>query len=169
MTTIDAKMHVLGIEPIYDDFRPLRREKLIELERTLGARIPASYKAFLQQFGCSYTPGRVVCVRSIAQPPSEVTSGNTLELGVFLGAGEKTHDLLRTMALNGDRLPPRGLPFANDPSGNLFLLRCENPEEVYFWSHMHDEEGETFDRHGSSLTLVATSFEDFVARLEVCG
>ena len=76
------------------------------------------------------------------------------------------NNILLKQKYAGDRVPENFLPIAREALGNLILLSVKNADrgKIYFWDHeMEADDGEVPDY--SNLTLIANSFEEFIASL----
>jgi hypothetical protein len=109
---------------------PLKKTDIEKIEQSLGIELP---KALRQQYLKSNggTPARVVFV----------TEDDEITVDYFLPL--KSRSKLLPTALEAYRslqeekaVPPHFFPFADDPSGDLFLVDTSTPDgQVYFWVH----------------------------------
>lgn len=85
----------------------------------------------------------------------------------FLGIKKSFNDnILLKQKDAGLRFPNNFIPIGSDVYGNLILLSVKNADrgKIYFWDHeMEADNGEIPDY--SNLTLIANSFEEFIASL----
>ena len=92
-------------------------------------------------------------------------------VGWFLGIQQGEYDDLRKhLEVFRDRVPPKLLPIARDPGGNLICIAVSGPArgKVYFWDHEEEvEEGETPDYR--NISLITHSFEGILRSLTLLG
>jgi hypothetical protein len=177
MITIEQKLGLLGMKPIYGSYLPLAPDEISRIEHLVGSELPPDYKAFISKFGCAYFPDSEVAVRPISRPLPGITDTGLLEISAILGGGNKGHRVLLTLELLRGRMPENMVPIADDHSANVFCLEAGKTGRgaVYFWSSMHEPSGEDYVSKGmlvpddllfQNLTHVAESFSDFFMRLE---
>lgn len=137
---------------IEDDHGPLGPEELAAFEKTIGARLPADYRAFLEK-------------HNGGEPdPADFQFGtgdytdSTVE--VFLGVGIEDDDFATWLDVYKGRIPPELLAIARDPLGNVIVLciRGEQRGAVMFWDH--DEE--TAPPGWSNVHRISSSFTEFL-------
>jgi hypothetical protein len=66
-----------------------------------------------------------------------------------------------------NRLPSWYIPIANDSGGNLYIMSLyeENRGVVAFWDHENEAEEGQADQYFDNVSLVASSFTDFLNQL----
>jgi hypothetical protein len=144
----------------------LSEDELEALERQLGARLPADYRAFLTTYG-GYAFDQLVTF-PYRQP---YAGGERGVLSVFFGnlPGD-AYDLLRNRNTYRGRVPSDLLPVATDPGGNLIALALggEHKGKLYFWDHEEEEMVEEGKAPGySNVYLIANSFDDLMDSLKI--
>ncbi len=165
--------------PSGEDFIPCSEEDLAEVESILGETLPREYKEFVLKYGWShYEPSAVV--RTIEKPPSDVTINDDLAvpIGNFFGGDFKGTSLLFHLKVSPiyEFFPEQMLAIADDVMTNQFLLGLKGEErnKVFFWFREGLIEPEHYEEEGlkvpgdwkrKNLTLVATSFTDFLDRV----
>jgi hypothetical protein len=173
---IESKLLEIGITPLDENaYTPLTPEEVAELEALLGASLPADYKAFVTKYGESHF-SEIVDVRAIQSPPKHISDNELLDFSTFYGSNAAGNGLLAFVAILQGRMPRTMFPFARDHSGNSFCL-CVNGTDrnkIYLWDHESEPAEEDYVERGlpvpndlwyRNLTLVATSFTDFIGRL----
>jgi hypothetical protein len=131
---------------------------LSAVEEMWGFNLPKDYREFLLK-----TNG--------GQPEKPLFSFYEQDHGScidhFFGIKKSFNDNILLKQKNaGIRFPDNFLPIAREICGNLILLSVKNADrgKIYFWDHeMEADEGEIPDY--SNLTLIANSFEEFIASL----
>ena len=132
---------------------PADEQAVHAFELRYGVQIPPSYLKFL-------------LAHDGARPEVNVLSGNQWEqemvaVDEFLGLSDGVVETISDVwDAYGDRIPRGWFPFATAEGGNTLLLAIEGPGygRVAFWDH--ELVGEPV-----ALTVVAGSFDDFLARL----
>lgn len=128
---------------------------LVLLQSSLEYALPADYTVFLTRFG-----------------------SGSLALNEYVGSTEVARDiaihkfftvteLVDPHAWWIGRVPEGFLPIADSAGGNLICLALHDEDRgaVYFWDHSWEaEEDEIPDMR--NMTLVATSFTDFLVNLQ---
>ncbi|MCA9816925.1 MAG: SMI1/KNR4 family protein [Candidatus Obscuribacterales bacterium] len=166
--------------PSGNDFTPCSEQELIEVERILEAPLPVDYRQFVLKYGWShYEPSAVI--RTIEKPPPEVTWNDDedfVPFGNFFGSDCDSTGLLSMV--QGfpiyQQIPENMIAFADDICCNEFLLGLSgaDKDKIYFWfrdgliePEHYEEEGleVPIDWRRRNLTLVATSFSDFLERV----
>jgi hypothetical protein len=127
----------------------------IVFEKDWGFKFPASYRDFLLKHnGGRPEPDSF----SFMERPG---AGSTIQY--FFGFTTNYMNLLTMEKRRGERILKRLFPIANDCGGNLIFISVMNPDrgKIYFWDHNQ----ETDPPDDSNLTLIADSFEEFLAGL----
>jgi hypothetical protein len=128
-------------------YRPLSAEQVVEVERRLGASLPADYKQFVLEFGeCRFEDDVLV----------RVDGSEDIPLDVFYGAPDPARprgDLL--WILEGEFEPPRFLQFASDFLGDRLVLDAVTGR--VYWRNYYSATGES--------EPVASSFTDLLDRM----
>ncbi|MBN9565604.1 MAG: SMI1/KNR4 family protein [Alphaproteobacteria bacterium] len=144
------------------NFGPLNENVLEALEQVWEFKLPSSYRDFLLR----YNGG--IPVNDTFYFKKDPSSGSIVQL--FLGVTPEKHaNLLGHLRTYQGRILDTMFPIAYDPSGNLILLVVKGPdrEKVFFWDHELEADSEWGQEPNySNLTLVADSFEEFVANLK---
>jgi cell wall assembly regulator SMI1 len=144
---------------IVESEAPVTKERIEEVEQTLGIKLPEQYKAFLLKHnGGGPRPSEFLYLREGEEPQEGIVSWF---LAIHDGAQENFLDYYRTFQ---HRIPKGTLPIARDPGGSLIVLGLEEPlrGKVFFW----DKESEPLDGSPTEPELlywVADSFEDFLS------
>lgn len=138
---------------------PMGLAELSALERRLGVTLPQAYRDFLLQVGG-------VLFHSTNVSPIEIRAqfGNVEHVCVLFGSEADRGALLENMEDYQGRIPKNPIPIGSDPYGNLHCLGVRGKElgKIYFWDH--EGPGKT-EQDWKNVTLVASSFEDFIDRL----
>jgi hypothetical protein len=161
-------------------FHPLPEEEIKGIEAYLHAPLPSDYRSFLSEIGGAVIDG-LVSFRPLTQLPTCEPDGNE-PFSYFYGAECEGFDgLLASIKLYRDqkRIPLDLIPIGANMFGDQMCLAIggKDRERVFFWDH-EDERSELdyWELHGPNASvpreflygnvyLVATSFDDFLARL----
>lgn len=132
-------------------------------EQKHSIKLPEDYKHFLTNI---VNGGEVSCSNPVINIPN---GGKTL-LTIFLGIGAKGSFNMENdiWMLGEERLPQGMIPIADDPGGNYFFMQTigENTGNIYFFDHeVEPNEPPTIDDN-PSMTLVTTSFTEFLNSIE---
>lgn len=125
-----------------------------ELESRIGTTIPMDYRRFLAEInGGRPSP-------SAFEGPSG--DGSVVNWFFTLNHDEQIYFIPRRIEVYTDRLPPKLLPIASDPFGNLVLLDLgvKSIGAIYFWDH--ENENPDGDPWWDNIAYIAPSFTDFV-------
>lgn len=137
---------------------PLGQAELSKLEREFGITLPGDYREFLLEVGGVFFRGTNVV-------PLEVRKdfGNVEHVTTLFGSDREQDSLQENIETYVGRIPKNLIPIGDDPYGNLHCVGVGGKEngKIYFWNH--EGPGDEDDPRG--ITLVAASFEDFIARL----
>jgi SMI1 / KNR4 family (SUKH-1) len=128
-------------------FRPIRpahrltpdRTLVAELEKTLGASLPAPFIEFLLANGGT---GPRVDGAHVSAPIPERCSWGSFYVGVFFGFyDDGSYDIRSKLETYKGRMPVGMLPFATDPGGNIGVISTRGTDAgtIYFWDHEHRE------------------------------
>jgi hypothetical protein len=176
MTTVQ-KLESLGIKPIYEEYYPLTKEDIQEVTGIIGEPLPANYIQLVSTYGCAYFPGHQVEVKCIDSPPPDISDDPFLPISSLFGGGDKQHRLVQQVKDSWGRIPHKMIPIASDYNGNWYCLTIagRNAGSVFFWDATReffpDDSGESHNSPSASIpsntTLIATSLEDFIDRLEI--
>ena len=132
--------------------------KLNAAEAKLNAKLPKSYRDFLQ----TTNGGKPVNSKFRFKMKDGTEQDSTVHYFFGLGSG-RVGDLLAKFELFKERIPLGHLPIASDPFGNLILIRLFGQDPpVFFWDH----EIELNEATGSNVSKIANSFSDFIANLQ---
>jgi hypothetical protein len=131
--------------PLIEQYRlPCTPERWAELEKQLGAALPASFVEFIEKNGGAAPDVAVV------SPVAEACSWRRFHVDVVFGfyvRGEG-YDLRDELAKYAGRAPIGMLPFATDPGDNVALVATlgDDAGAVYFRDHEHRELAERAKR-----------------------
>lgn len=137
-------------------------EKILRiLEKYWEINLPKTYRDFLLKYnGGKCGPNHFIFKESLG--------GSSVRY--FFGLVENNSmNLMEEIKTYHKRIPGNMFPMGNDHCSNLVLLSVKGPDrgKIYFWDH--EQEADT-DRgeapNYSNLTLIADSFEEFIASLE---
>jgi hypothetical protein len=179
-----------GMQPLEDQYHPLREDEIKEIELLLGSKLPAAYTWLLSTYGACLFVNSVQFVPSkqtpeyrhaayLGLPAGEDFLGS--EVGAFYGKNASTHALTLRQKLQvfRDRMPAGFLPFADDGLGNQLCLGLGDASlsKVYWWNHELEwdaddyevETGEPMPPEAKyqNVYVVAESFEAFFERLTI--
>lgn len=177
MTIEEQVARLGGLRPIRGTRFEVPEAELVEIERMVGASLPDSYRRFLRTYGAS-TFNQNVEFEPRERLPSSISSDGRGSFGAFYGAlAHAPQDLLSNLACYRDRMPEQFLPIADDSGNELAMqLGGDRPGAIYYWDHNNEWDEEDYlednepvppDLKWQNVTLIATSFEDFLARLAV--
>jgi hypothetical protein len=137
---------------------PLDRARLAGFEARLGAALPADYRQFLlANNGGELVPDEII-LPGQGQPFAS--------MGPLFGLHDGPESLEAVCDNVEGLIPAEVLAFGEDVGGNLLCIgiRGGHRGKVFFWDHNRSFPGE--DEPGwSGMTLLAGSFEEFVAAL----
>jgi hypothetical protein len=137
--------------------RTQKRETAIRaVEQRVGSRLPAAYRRFLIKDGGVY------------EGPSADVNGlsGIVALKCFLVPwGKGDLNLGRVLDAFHDRVPPRFLPVARGPGGDLFCIEISGRTAGSIWFWDHEKEAEEGDPpHEKNLSRVSRSIDDLRKR-----
>jgi cell wall assembly regulator SMI1 len=162
MTQLEEKLKDLQLIHLGDQPPPTEIQ-VAELERELGAELPADYRSFLLCWGFS-TFDKSTKIRSMQ--PSKWAVGGYDSLSCFYGLGRGgSNDLRYNAQVYEKRMPRDLLPIGCDDGGSQFCIELSPGVEVgkvYFW----DREREPEQLSRANLSLMAASFTEFIKRFE---
>lgn len=146
---------------LYDTCEPASEESLVDFEREFGAKLPAPYREFLQQFNGACPEPNLFHFKD---------SDKGSDCRQILGLNGTDNDLRHYLETHKLRLPQNLLPIGYDSTGNLICLsvRQQDYGHVYFWDHSlinsssRSDSEDTADR----IVPVADSFDDFLLNLK---
>ena len=179
-----------GVQPLEDQYYPLREDEIKEIEQLVGGKLPAAYAWLLSTYGACLFVHTVQFVPTKQMPEylhaehTGIPNGHDFfgaEVGSFYGKNASTHafTLRQKLHVFRDRMPAGFLPFADDGLGNQLCLGlgAASTPKVYWWNHelewdADDYEAETGQQMPpeakyQNVYLVADSFEGFFERLTV--
>ena len=143
---------------IHDSKSRLTSERISEVESGLNATFPPEYKKFLLKHNGGYPD------------PGTFSVGDSSEeshVSYFFAIHDgDSSNLLKTLKLVENRIPPNMLPIAYDDFGNLILLVVggERAGQIFFWDHEKEYEMNENDLE-APLTKLSDSFEAFLSKL----
>ncbi|HEY1016272.1 MAG TPA: SMI1/KNR4 family protein [Herpetosiphonaceae bacterium] len=138
--------------------QPPATKREIQLLQTLREiKLPPPYRDFLLT-----TNGGVP---SLTHVPAG--GGHIVHFFYSLVAKQRWADLAWSINTLDGRLPRDLIAFASDPCGNQFCIGVAGQRfgQVYIWDHEDERDEDDEDRYGN-LTLLAPSFDQFLALLE---
>lgn len=173
----DAFGDVGGVVPIGDAWERFEEDELAEIERQIGAHLPADYRDYLKRYGYS-TFGDLVEFRPIEALPSRVSVSGNAPFSHFYGPASAGANALGTAIESyKGRMHSSVIPIASDGGGCEIVLGLSGPirGRVFYWD-CNDEwdESEYEDEHGSQMPeeakfanmyLVSDTFTEFLTKL----
>lgn len=145
-----------GLKPLFGKFNPLNTEELAQIEKDLGVRLPEQYRGFLLEIG-GVRFGAMPLVKMMQSSPRGGPDSRET-FNYFFGAETEKHLALQErIGFFSGRISDKVIPIGADLMGNLTCLAIKGKRRgrVYFWDH-----------DCGKLYLAATSFDDFLNRLE---
>lgn len=132
-------------------------DELQALERRLNATLPQDYRRFLKRVN-----GGRPNPRQFEGPTGD---GSVIHFFFTLDHRSKYYQIVEEIQAFVDRIPPKTLPIACDPFGNLVLLDigAKSAGAIYFWEH--ENENMEGDPWWDNISYIAPSFSDFVDSL----
>ncbi|GAA2447358.1 hypothetical protein GCM10010191_75780 [Actinomadura vinacea] len=138
---------------IYDETYPAAPpRRLAELEERLGARLPESYRKYLQ-----------------AQDGGTLASYNNQGIEIIFGIGDVPEWASLWPALNsrGDVIPHGYVPVGTDAGGSLFLLAVTGHDRGSVWYHSHElEEDDSGHLTPVQNERLSNSWDEFLSSIE---
>jgi hypothetical protein len=134
-------------------------QEIQQLERRVGALLPADYREFLRTTNGMARLRRYMFSFVERKLP---TSGAVQAL--FTLAPHPYYNLEQKLETFVRRYPPETMPIGTDPGGNLLCIVVTGPKrgEVWFWDH------EQADGRGwEGMSFVARTFDSFLEALYV--
>lgn len=179
MASIEENIkRVGGIYYPNNKFAPMPEDEVVGLERSLGTRLPESYRRFLLTHGrCGFEAGTYFTSLEPMQPDFEDT--NEGEIMSFLGArSEDGSGIAFSIDTFRDRMPETIIPIGYDMMGNQICIGIAGPErgKIYFWDHEDEWDEGDYTSEGlpvppdikfQNVHLIAHSFEEFFDQLYV--
>ena len=166
-------------------FTPLTVAEVSELESSLGAEFPETYRHLLARYGAAgferYVKFPVVKGVSVmdmmkGEMPAEIA---LLPFGMFYGSDANGYGLIKHIKTYMGRMPESLIPVGGDGFGNQICLCISGQQrgKVYWWDHENEwDEDDYEDDYGEPMPpeakfqnvyLVAESFDEFFRKLEV--
>jgi hypothetical protein len=173
MNLSDAINQIGGVAPIEGMCIPISDSEVSELEEAIDHQLPPSYRAFLQKFGASifnefieFTP-----MENLSRKISRDGKGI---INLLYGAkGHSPYDLISTYDTYKDRMPSGFLSIGDNGIGDQIAMKMDDGT-IYYWDHHNEWDEEDFkglpipaDLKWKNLTLISTSFDDFLSRLSI--
>jgi cell wall assembly regulator SMI1 len=163
---------------------PMTEEELAAIEGSLGGRLPEDFRDFMRAYGEAafqadtwFRPARS---SSLSPTPfRESPVYEELPFSHFYGSSAGKQSLARRITLCEGRMPDTIIPIGDDGFGNQICLGIKGNErgKVYYWDHENTWSEQRYREHFrrpmpleykfQNVYLVAESFADFIARLEV--
>jgi cell wall assembly regulator SMI1 len=142
---------------------PTSESAVAAFEESIGATLPADYRAFLLAHNGGRPKPELFDIRW--DDPELASGGSTSRVDVFRSLGEGSLELTKAVRAFHGRIPIGMLPIATDPFGNEVLLGLDAARrgQVFFW--LHDLPPEYEETDPATLGFVAPSFDEFVASL----
>lgn len=128
-----------------------------QLERLVGAALPADYKQFLTRNNGGRPAPSTFSFEQYGKPQESLVDW-------FFTLDDKEEDYLlsKEIEVYTDRTPAQLLPIATDPFGNVVLLDvgAKSVGAIYFWDH--ENESPNDDAWWDNISFIAPSFTEFV-------
>ena len=126
-----------------------REEDILELERTVGSKLPHDYKAFLKDTNGGYI--RINVEFPVGQEKA------FLHMIYGIGYVGKSYSLSETLSNIPELLADKLLPIACDPLNSQICISLRERDfgEVYYWDWTKKDQGD-------NVTPVANSFSQFI-------
>jgi hypothetical protein len=130
-----------------------------QFEGEIARRLPDDYRQFIAQTN----GGRPDPSRFTIHSPNGAND-SVVDWFLTLDSSEKLYTVKKYSSMYQDRIPSGVIPIGCDPFGNLLLLDVGTRDFgcLYFWDH---EKESMDDRTWDNISLLATSFTEFVQRL----
>jgi hypothetical protein len=179
-----------GIQPLEDQYYPLSKTDIAEIEKQVGSKLPTEYEWLLTTYGAflftnsvQFAPSKqtpeYLHAEQLGIPNGEEFLGS--EVADFYGKNQAKRDftLLNKLQVFRDRMPEGFLPFADDGLGNQLCLALESSStpKVYWWNHelewdaddYEEETGEPMPAEAKyqNVYLVADNLTAFFERLTI--
>ena len=137
-------------------FGTIDLEDIKQFESHNGVTLPEDYKSFLLK----YNGGK-------PKHALEPTVKSDIQWIYGMVAEPYYASLFQHLDMFQGRLPSWYFPIANDSGGNLYLMSLyeENRGLIAFWDHENEAEEGQADQYFENLTVVASSFTDFLNQL----
>ncbi len=121
MTSLAERLRELDVAPVRGEYVPLTPSEVAELERRLGAPLPADYLDFALTYGRCH-------IRGWGDVPL-VDGPRTVLLDTFFGGqAGGGRSVLAMQEEYAGAFPDGVVPIADDPNGNLYLLWVSDPD-----------------------------------------
>lgn len=142
-----------------EKFGEATEEEVKQLERRIGAALPADYREFLKT-----TNGMVRLRRYMFSFVEGKSPTSGVVQALFTLAPHPHYNLGQKLDVFAGQYPPETMPIATDPGGNLLCIVVAGPKrgEVWFWDH--EEAG---GRGFKGMSFVAKTFDSFLEALYV--
>ncbi|WBS02565.1 SMI1/KNR4 family protein [Pseudoduganella sp. SL102] len=135
-------------------------ENIGEFEKKIGFTLPSDYKEFLLRQNGGIPDRSLIKIPSLGK--KVVQSLFALVNPVVAYTVDHNLDLYK------NRMPQDMLPVANDPAGNLYIMKVGAGGDfgnIYFWNHELEADGEK-QPYLENITYIANSFNDFLLGLK---
>lgn len=160
-------------------FIPMPEAEAETLERTIGTRLPESYRNFLTACGAVGFNGYVYYTS--LEPLRPYIAGDTKcgHFGIFYGAAANDeYSVAENLDTYRDRMPEVLIPIGEDGGGNQICLGIAGAElgRIYFWDHEDEWDEENYTSRNlpippnlkfRNVHLIANSFEEFFDQMFV--
>lgn len=139
-----------------NQFGKILEKDIIEFEKDNDVFLPSDYKTFLR----NHNGGRL-----LKNSLPDIRTNVDWLYGMFVTPDWAS--LFHALNVYHKRIPSWYIPIGHDPFGNLFLLSLfpDNHGVVAFWDHEDEAEGDA-DQYFDNMTLIATSFDEFIKQLQ---
>ncbi len=138
--------------------QPLAIERLEQVEKAYGIKLPLQYRRFLLAHnGGQPVPNQLHFKNMQGRDTDSIVDWF---LAIYDGEIDSFEDYFGNYKVDENRLPEALVPIAHDPGGNLVCICIYGKDEgaVYFWDHEHE-------LGGNNIHLIADSFDEFLAGL----
>ena len=158
------------LKEIEDKSPPAPQDKLENLEKKLGVKLPEEYRDFLIKCNGGYVGGRYWYT-------DEAADGKYIEVGVHHIGGFRDESYFSLESSlesyqhpEEPRIPKELLWIMDDPFGNATCigLKGEYRGKIYFWDHENEPDPDEWDgkvETAENIRLVTNTFLEFVAGL----
>jgi cell wall assembly regulator SMI1 len=137
---------------------PIVENDIVQLETSLGIKLPDSYRYFLLKHNGGRPKPDVFAI-----PDDPIPNQASMVDFFYSICTDSTYDLIETYMVLQGRIPDNMFAIACDPGGNQICLSLsgEDAGKIYFWDHEQEVDDGDIPTY-ENMYLIADSFDDLI-------